>query len=101
MQFKVKGIEFDDDIISSIEYHSRLLHDCYIKVAAALEYAISTGEKLNCEQATRLDDMLCDMQVVADNMAIIARNINKHGEGGDEPVTTTETSDDVDNQQSE
>ena len=72
-----------------------------MKVAAALEDAMASEERPNHEQIVRIGNMLQIMREASDNMAIVAININKHGEGGYKPVdnpTTSETSKDIDSQ---
>lgn len=100
-RFKEKGTKFSDELISDIRYHSHMLNDCRMKVAAALEDAISSEERPNYEQVVRINKMLEIMREASDKMAIVAININKHGEGGYKPVdtqTTSETSKDMDSQ---
>ena len=97
--FKEKGTKFSDELISDIRYHSHMLNDCRMKVAAALERALSSEERPNYEQVVRIDKMLQMMREASDEMAIVAININEHGEGGYKPVdtpTTSETSKDMD-----
>lgn len=91
-QFKKKGTKFSDELISDIRYHSHMLNDCRIKVAAALEDAIASEESPNYNQIVRIDDMLRLMGEASDKMAIIAININKYGEGGYKPVDTLTSS---------
>lgn len=98
-RFKEKGTEFSDELISDIRYHSHMLNDCRMKVAAALEYAIASEESPNYDQIAKIDEMLQIMKGASDRMAIVAININKYGEGGYKPVdtpTTSETSKDMD-----
>ena len=100
-RFKEKGTKFSDELISDIRYHSHMLNDCRMKVAAALERALSSEERPNYEQVVRIDKMLQMMREASDEMAIVAININEHGEGGYKPVdtpTTSETSKDIDSQ---
>ena len=100
-RFKEKGTKFSDELLSDIRYYSHMLNDCRMKVAAALEYAMSSEEKPNYEQVVRIDKMLESMRNASDEMEIIATNINKHGEGGYKPVfdpTTSETSKNIDSQ---
>lgn len=100
-RFKGKGTKFSDELISDIRYHSHMLNDCRMKVAAALERALSSEERPNYEQVARIDKMLEMMRETSDEMAIVAININEHGEGGYKPVdtpTTSETSKDMDSQ---
>lgn len=100
-RFKGKGTKFSDELISDIRYHSHMLNDCRMKVAAAFEDAMASEERPNYEQVIRIDDMLQIMREASDKMAIVAININKHVEGGYKPVdnpTTLETSKDIDSQ---
>lgn len=100
-RFKGKGTKFSDELISDIRYHSHMLNDCRMKVAAALEDAMSSEEMPNDEQMLRIENMLQIMREASDDMAIVAININKYGEGGYKPVdnpTTSETSKDIDSQ---
>ena len=100
-RFKEKGTKFSDELISDIRYHSHMLNDCRMKVAAALEDAMASEEMPNYEQIARIDGMLEIMREASDKMAIVAININKLGEGGYKPVdtpTTSETSKDMDSQ---
>ena len=100
-RFKEKGTEFSDELISDIRYHSHMLNDCRMKVAAALEYAMASEERPNYEQIAKIDEMLEIMREASDKMAIVAININKLVKGGYKPVdtpTTSETSKDIDSQ---
>lgn len=100
-RFKEKGTKFSDELISDIKYHSHMLNECRMKVAAALEDAMASEESPNYDQIVRIDGMLQIMREASDKMAIVAININKHGEGGYKPVdnpTTSETSKDIDSQ---
>ena len=91
-RFKEKGIKFSDELISDIRYHSHMLNDCRMKVAAALEYAMASEERPNYEQVIRIRKMLEIMSEASYKMAVVAININKYGEGGYKPVDTPTTS---------
>ena len=91
-RFKEKGTEFSDELLSDIRYHSHLLNDCRMKVAAALEDAMASEEMPNDEQIVRIDEMLQIMREASDRMAIVTININKYGEGGYKPVDTPTSS---------
>ena len=100
-RFKEKGTKFSDDIISDIRYHSHMLNDCRMKVAAELEYAMASEERPNYEQVIRIRKMLEIMSEASYKMAVVAININKYGEGSYKPVdtpTTSEMSNDMDSQ---
>ena len=100
-RFNGKGTKFSDELISDIRYHSHMLDDCRMKVAAALEYAMASEERPNYEQVIRIRKMLEIMSEASYKMAVVAININKYGEGGYKPVdnpTTSEMSNDMDSQ---
>ena len=100
-QFNEKGTEFSDELISDIRYHSHMLNDCRMKVAAALEYAMASEESPNYDQISKINEMLQIMKGASDRMAIVAININKLVKGGYKSVdtpTTSETSKDTDSQ---
>lgn len=100
-RFKEKGTKFSDELISDIRYHSHMLNDCRMKVAAALEYAMASEESPNYDQISKINEMLQIMKGASDRMAIVAININKLVKGGCKSIdtpTTSETSKDIDSQ---